>query len=161
MKIGDRVESELKRLESRAGTLTPESVIEAARNDKSALHGYFDWDDTIAAHKWRIEQARTLIRSVKIEVSVEARQIRTVAYVRDPNCQPEESQYVALAKTNTESACDVLSAEIRALIGDTRRAIGIAEASADKLPIGVSARLKTIRSHLEKLAEVLKERIAA
>ena len=40
------------------GRVTPEEVIDAARRTDSPLHDYFDWDDTSAAHKYRIEQAR-------------------------------------------------------------------------------------------------------
>ena len=49
------------------GHLKPETVVEAARNPHHALHPYFTWDDTDAAQKFRIEEARGLIRSVYIE----------------------------------------------------------------------------------------------
>ena len=44
------------------GILEPDVVVSAARNPKSAMHNSFDWDDTEAAQKWRIEQARKLLR---------------------------------------------------------------------------------------------------
>lgn len=57
------VHAELERLRKRhGGVLMPEQVIKAARPKTSPLHGSFDWDDTKAARKWRIEQARRLIR---------------------------------------------------------------------------------------------------
>ncbi len=46
----------------RRGTITPERVVEAARDPKSPLHSRFCWDDTEAAHQWRLQQARQLIR---------------------------------------------------------------------------------------------------
>lgn len=48
----------------KSGLLRPDAVVRAARNPKSALHEYFEWDDSIAAEKWRLEQARQLIRIV-------------------------------------------------------------------------------------------------
>ena len=62
------VRDELKRIAStRKGKITPQIVLANARNKKSVLHKYFDWDDTIAAKKYRLWQARQLI-SVSVEV---------------------------------------------------------------------------------------------
>ena len=49
------------------GLLLPEEVVKAARDPSSPLHNNFDWDDTEAAEKWRLEQARQLIR-VSVQV---------------------------------------------------------------------------------------------
>lgn len=43
------------------GLLLPENVVEAASEAASPLHPWFDWDDTSAAHKHRLWQARQLI----------------------------------------------------------------------------------------------------
>ena len=50
------------------GTLLPEVVVEAARNPNSLLHGYFTWDDGEAAEQFRLQEARALIRRVKVQV---------------------------------------------------------------------------------------------
>lgn len=50
------------------GMLSPEKVVEYARNKKTALHGYFVWDDNEAATLYRIQQAGYLIRRIKIEI---------------------------------------------------------------------------------------------
>ena len=58
-----RVVSELERIaRQHGGRLMPEAVVEAARNSRSILHSFFDWDNTEAAEKWRVHQARNLIR---------------------------------------------------------------------------------------------------
>lgn len=36
----------------------PCQIVEKARDKATELHKCFDWDDTIAAEKWRIQQAR-------------------------------------------------------------------------------------------------------
>ncbi len=46
----------------RRGTITPERVVQAAKDPKSPLHSRFTWDNTEAAHQWRLQQARQLIR---------------------------------------------------------------------------------------------------
>jgi len=43
--------------------LTADIVLSAAKNKKSALHKHFDWNDSSAANKFRLDQARLLIRS--------------------------------------------------------------------------------------------------
>lgn len=48
------------------GVITPVAVVRQAKKKKSALHGYFEWDDTEAAQKYREHQARLLIRAVRI-----------------------------------------------------------------------------------------------
>lgn len=50
------------------GILTTEIVLEAAKNKNCKLHDLFDWDDSSAAKKWRMEQARVLLRSIHVEV---------------------------------------------------------------------------------------------
>ena len=65
----DELKIELTQIMSRnGGTLPPERVVEAARPEGSALHAYFDWDDRVAGDKWRLQQARELIRSVRISI---------------------------------------------------------------------------------------------
>lgn len=46
------------------GELTPNDVVDDARNHNSPLHSFFEWDDTEAAQQWRLQQARGLIRAV-------------------------------------------------------------------------------------------------
>lgn len=59
--------------------LTPEIVLQQARDEEHPLHARFEWDDSIAAEKWRREQAHELICSVKISyrsIDGEKREIR-------------------------------------------------------------------------------------
>lgn len=48
------------------GGLTPLAVVDAARKPTSAMHKLFDWNDEIAAEKWRLVQARSVIRHIHI-----------------------------------------------------------------------------------------------
>lgn len=63
--VGEALEA--IRAENR-GALAPSDVVESATNKASVLHRYFEWDDIEAAHQWRVEQARDLIRSVCVVV---------------------------------------------------------------------------------------------
>ena len=44
----------------------PEQVLDKARDSKTELHKCFDWDDSSAAEKYRLEQARSVIRHLII-----------------------------------------------------------------------------------------------
>ena len=44
------------------GILFPNDVVEYARGPNTELHSRFEWDDSSAAEKYRLEQARGLIR---------------------------------------------------------------------------------------------------
>lgn len=50
------------------GVLTPEAVVEDSTPEDAPLHNHFEWDDKKAAHKHRIEQARQIIRSFRVEM---------------------------------------------------------------------------------------------
>ncbi len=53
--------------EAGKGRLTPKAVVEAARDQRNPLHKHFTWDDVEAAASWRLEQARTIIRCIRVE----------------------------------------------------------------------------------------------
>lgn len=62
------IRDELERIYNADGSLTPRAVVDDARPEDSALHPHFEWDDSIAGEQYRLDQARHLIRSVKVEV---------------------------------------------------------------------------------------------
>ena len=51
------------------GKLEPEAVLTHARSANSILHGYFEWDDAVAAEQHRLSQAGDLIRAVQVDVT--------------------------------------------------------------------------------------------
>ena len=59
---------ELERIREKRGVLTPEVVVEESRDEKSVLHKCFQWDDAKAAALYRVEQARTLIANIRVEI---------------------------------------------------------------------------------------------
>jgi len=57
------VREELEYLTKRhKGVLRPVDIVAFAADPETALHAKFEWDDEMAAHKYRIVQARHLIR---------------------------------------------------------------------------------------------------
>lgn len=55
---------ELNRIYEKHGSLTPEDVVAESRDEHAPLHSVFEWDDSIAAERYREQQAGTLIRAV-------------------------------------------------------------------------------------------------
>lgn len=47
--------------------ISPEEVLNKARNKKSELHKCFIWDDSIAAEKYRLGQARQIIQLLVVK----------------------------------------------------------------------------------------------
>lgn len=59
------IEQALRKLaRSNGGLLRPHAVVAAAEPESSVLHACFEWDDSVAAHEYRLWQARQLIRVV-------------------------------------------------------------------------------------------------
>lgn len=79
---GEMIES----IEDRDGSVTPQSFLEASRPEDSPTHGAFEWDDSVAAEKYRLTQSRHIINNV------------TVRIISDDNTKPEE-RHVAFVNT--------------------------------------------------------------
>lgn len=62
--IADELEAIAKRGH---GVLKPEAVVKYAKNVNTALHSRFTWDDSKAAHGYRLWQAREIITTVVIK----------------------------------------------------------------------------------------------
>lgn len=76
------------------GVLKPDDVVAEAADMNSPLHDEFEWDADKAAAAYRIDQARTLIRSVHVVITNEVREVRVPRYVRDPDASQEDQGYV-------------------------------------------------------------------
>lgn len=50
------------------GLLRVRDVVERAKDERSKLHRYFDWDDSTAGEKYRRQQARQIVRTYAVEV---------------------------------------------------------------------------------------------
>jgi hypothetical protein len=48
--------------------LTAGNIVKRAKDKKSLLHNFFEWDNKLASHNWRLAQARNLINNIEIIV---------------------------------------------------------------------------------------------
>ena len=58
----------LETLEQAHGEITPKIVLDSARSEDCLLHPCFEWNDGVAAEKYRETQARFLIRNLVVKV---------------------------------------------------------------------------------------------
>lgn len=70
------------------GEVSPAMVVEEAKKKNSPLHNCFEWNNTKAAEKWRIHQARLLLGSIVINFEYsEAQTIRAFLNIQTPEKQ--------------------------------------------------------------------------
>ncbi len=78
------IEAELERIRlENDGMLNPHTVVEVAREPENVLHGHFTWDDTEAAEKYRLWQARKLINTIVTILPNETTSVRMYVSLKD------------------------------------------------------------------------------
>ena len=97
-------------------SVTPKQILDYARNPETELHKCFEWDDSIAAEKYRIEQARMVVRHLVIvndkESDKEPQKIRVMQRAEDAY---KPVQMIVRNKTEYESLLERARAELRAI----------------------------------------------
>jgi len=84
-----------KMMEQNNGKITPTDIVEDAKNKESPLHDYFEWDNSEASRKYRLDQAREMLESV-MEVVV-VNEVETVQRsFFNVKTQNRESVYVTI-----------------------------------------------------------------
>lgn len=99
---------ELDRLTKVNGGLTAENVVGSARSKKSPLHDFFEWSDSVAAERYRLEQARHLMRCVIVMYDDGAvktdEPIRAfIAFESQPESLRDDGRYVAMHRILTDA----------------------------------------------------------
>lgn len=100
-----------ERLEQTEEGLTPATVLEASRDENALLHGEFEWQDDVAAEKYRLDQARFIIRNLTVITKTTDQEERENGKDRAFVCTNGRSgNYVALkfALTNAELRANLL-----------------------------------------------------
>jgi hypothetical protein len=128
---------ELARL--RNGEITPDEVVTIAKDKASPLHAEFEWDNRIAGHAYRLQQARALIGSVKLEITAHEYSFKAPPeFVRDPRKNVTGEQgYISLprVRSDTDMAREVLISEF----SRAGAALARAKAIASVLDMGAEA----------------------
>ena len=57
-------------IEERDGEVTSQSLLDASRSEDSPTHGLFEWNDSVAAEKFRLSQSHRIISQLQVDVIV-------------------------------------------------------------------------------------------
>lgn len=121
----DTVGEVLNRIEKEEGKVTKESFLDYSRNENSETHEMFEWNDSVAAEKYRLRQAGQIIsqlevtivhedihpREIEAEIEVNDEPIKISAFVNiAPKAPTVEATYynVNRAMSDTDTRKQVL-----------------------------------------------------
>jgi hypothetical protein len=148
---------ELERIRKAKGLLTPEAVIEEAKKKSSPLHEEFEWNDSLAAERYRLVQARTLIRAITVIVKDDAPPVSQYVHVTVGKTRSYEPMEVAVQSVDLyhsalEQLEEKLSGAVRA-VQELREAAGSSRYRGKLAIIGlVSKALEAAVQGIKKLA---------
>ena len=74
-----------REIRSLGDSVTAEMILDKARDENTELHKCFEWDDSVAAEKYRINQAGGIIRNLVIQVSDDPGEERTIRVLHKAN----------------------------------------------------------------------------
>jgi len=93
--IGEAIED----LQDKIGAeVKPSHLLDAARSKSHRLHSYFEWNNSVAAEKYRNEQAKDMIRSVVIIIETPIGPTETRAFVSVKSETEDGRRFVTVAQ---------------------------------------------------------------
>lgn len=95
----------------------PEAVVELARNEGTELHRCFEWDDTVAAERYRVHQARQVLCSLVIKEAQDLPQTegKRLYYKTDEHDGYKPTEYILRHEDEREKLLARALNELRAL----------------------------------------------
>ena len=78
--------------------ITPQEIIEKARDEQSELHKCFEWNDTIAAERYRLQQARNVLSMLVFKLKTEEEQpVRIFSLTTEKSTYQPTKQFLVQA----------------------------------------------------------------
>ncbi len=84
------------------GGVTPEMLVAAATKKTSPLRDCFEWNDTVAARGYRLDQARYILRQIEVVIEREdkpALRVRAFHYIED---EEQGRRYVTITQARDD-----------------------------------------------------------
>lgn len=82
--------------------LTPENVVEYAKDTNTTLNKLFEWNDEIAGKKWRIQQARKILNNITVEIVGKDEQKRPIRAFVKTTTKKEEYRNIESVVSDAE-----------------------------------------------------------
>lgn len=128
--------------------LTPDSVIELARNKAHPLHPMFQWDIRKAAlEHWR-RTAREIISDFRVEFVVHETVYEINEFVERMGKRPKEQGYVSIGKLKDRKEEAAVFVKLQMQIAGTYAAKAIGYAAV----LGMSGQIESLLAEINKLA---------
>ena len=93
---------------------TPEQILECASNPNTELHKCFEWDDSIAAYHYRLQQARTVVCHLVIVPQTENSEPQKFRLLQKADEGYKPVKLIFQNKTEYEKLLDRARGELRA-----------------------------------------------
>ena len=78
--------------------ITPQEMVEKARDEQSELHKCFEWNDTVAAEKYRLQQARNVLSMLVFKPKTEEEQpVRIFSLTTEKSVYQPTKQFLVQA----------------------------------------------------------------
>jgi hypothetical protein len=87
--VGEAIES----IKEREGKLNPELIVKYAKKKDNFLNKYFEWDDSVASEKWRLQQARNITSHVVEVIVIREKEVETRSFFSITN-EEGNNEYV-------------------------------------------------------------------
>lgn len=81
---------------------TPDEIVEKAKDPTTELHKCFDWDDTIAAAKWRKHTARLICCSLQVVVAKEEKEPVTYRLIQNDRSEQAYKPVTLTVRNDSE-----------------------------------------------------------
>ena len=94
--------------------VTPDDVVDAARDTASPLHHLFEWDDTLAAVRWRRQEARNVLNHLAVVVTMPdgmqepIKAFHSIAFETEDDGTARRYVHVSVVKARPDIADDVI-----------------------------------------------------
>ena len=103
---------ELDRIYNKNGRLNPKDIVDESRPTEAPLHPCFEWDDAVAAEKYREVQASNLVRCIVTECETKEKEI---VEVRAFPCVQQTYQPIEVVVKSEEKTTDLMQSAIEEL----------------------------------------------
>lgn len=119
-------ETVYKEITALGDSFSPADIVEAARNESSELHKCFEWDDSIAAEKYREHQARMVITQLVVRTETTDNTPVSVRVISSANAVNSYMPTKMLIRSEPEYA-DLLERAKRELRAFQQKYVAVAE----------------------------------
>ena len=93
---------------------TPDQILEYAERPDTELHKCFEWDDSVAAHHYRLQQARTVVRHLVVVPQTQNAEPQKFRLLQKTDAGYKPTKIIYQIKSEYEKLLERAMGELRA-----------------------------------------------